>query len=106
MPRLYGSQNLYDKLYSNIRLDKEFTKIDQENKKELLAIRDKERDKASKKMTTTIQMKTASCAEKEAYYSDMLKSSSGYTSNFQLAQLGLDKDLYNCTRIKAGTENN
>ena len=76
MPKLYGSQNLYDKLYQNVALDPEFQRIDQENKKELLAIRDKN----AKALTTTINLKTASCAEKEAYYSDMLKSSKGYNT--------------------------
>ena len=74
MPNLYGSQNLYDKLYQNVALDPEFQRIDQENKKELQATRDKN----VKAFTTTINLKTASCAEKEAYYSEMLESSKGY----------------------------
>ena len=41
MPKLYGTPNLYDKLYQNVQVDKEFKMIDQENMKEQLAIREK-----------------------------------------------------------------
>ena len=80
--------------------------MDQENKKELLAIRDKQA--AAGKVTSTISLRTANCKEKLAYFNEMLKTSmtTGNTTAHQLNQLGIDKDLYGCNRIKNGLENN
>lgn len=61
-----------------MELDDEFQKIDQENKKELLAIRDKE----EKARVATINMKSANCDEKGAYYADILKSSKGMENGY------------------------
>ena len=101
---LYGSQNMYEKLYQNVPLDPEFQRVDQENKKELLAIRDKERDAG--RQSSAINLRTASCAEKQAYYSDMLKSAKdGLMTTKQINQLGLNQDLYYKKRMMGGKEN-
>ena len=101
-PRLYGTKQLYEKLYQNTELDEDFQKIDQENKKELLAIRD--RDAAEGKLSSTINLKSANCGEKLAYYNKVLQNTR--TTAFQLNQLGIDKDIYYSKRVRGGTENN
>ena len=103
-PRIYGTHNLYERLYNDVELDEDFQKVDQENKKELLAIQEREQQQMAK--SSTINLRTANCAEKQAYFQHLINSSKNKTTAHHLNQLGLDKDLYQDKRMKGGMENN